>query len=255
MYDFTRQPAILIQGAMETETGYLIDKLEDAECITLGNWKFFTGCMGEYKEPVIISRTYQGMVNAAAATSLALSSFQIKAVINQGIAGGHAPELHRGEIVLGEKVVPIGAVVRRYSPQGAGINETDFEPLKTELYNRKKGKTEKVFDFPCNQILLAAAEKVETKLRVKRGVLGSGDEWNNQIDRITLLRERYGTTAEDMESAAAAQLCFSYGIPFLGIRILSNSIVNEEAFDESVGMDCQSFVEKFVRELRNLKGF
>lgn len=252
-YDFTRLPSILIQGAMDTETGYLTEHLTGAECIVLGNWKFYTGFLGREKEPVIISRTYQGMVNAAAATSLALAYFAPKAVINQGIGGGHDTSFHRGDIVLGERVVPIGAVVRRFSGAGAGIDERDFEPLPIEIYDRRKKMTEKVLDFPCDKELLAIAEGVETTCRTGRGVIGSGDEWNNQLDRIALLRERYQTAVEDMESAAAAELCLSYGIPFIGIRILSNSIVNEEEFDESVAISGQKFVLRYVEALHGFE--
>lgn len=249
VYDFREQPALLIQGAMETETEYLVRQLKKPSCVELGNWRFYTGFLGRQKEPVIISRTYQGMVNAAAATSLALTYFAPQAVINQGIGGGHAVWFHCGDIVLGERVVPMGAVVRRFSAEGTGIDERDFEPLKLEIYNRKKGVTEKVADFPCDERMLAAAEALETEYHTGRGVIGSADEWNNQLDRIALLRERYQTAVEDMESAATAQLCFSYGIPFIAIRILSNSIVNGEAFDESVGLDGQKFIIKYVEAL------
>lgn len=251
-YDFTKQSAILIQGAMETETDYLIEQLHEPGCTTLGNWKFYTGFLGAHREPVVISRTFQGMVNAAAATSLALVHFAPWAVINQGIGGGHDTGFHRGDIVLGERVVPMGAVVRRFSEAGAGIDETDFEPLKIEIYNSAKGRTEKVLEFPCDKELLAVAESVETGCRTGRGVIGSADEWNNQLDRIALLRERYQTAVEDMESAAPAELCLSYGIPFIGIRILSNSIVNEEEFDESVGIDVQKYVISYVEALHGV---
>ena len=82
-YDFTKQPSLLIQGAMDTETAYFIEHLEEHECVTIGNWKFHTGFLGAKREPVIISKTFQGMVNAAAATSLALAYFKPWAVINQ----------------------------------------------------------------------------------------------------------------------------------------------------------------------------
>lgn len=251
-YDFKTQLSILIQGAMDTETEYLIEKLEGREKITLGNWEFHTGFLGKYREPVIISKTYQGMVNAAAASSLALACFSPKTVINQGIAGGHDTSFHRGDVVIGEKVVPMGAMVRRYAPHGAGISETDFEPLPIEIFDKGLGKTRKVVDFPCDERLIAIAEQMEAGLTAGRGVLGSADEWNNQIDRIALLRERYHTTAEDMESAAPAELCLSYGIPFIAIRILSNSVVNGEEFDESVGLEGQKFVLRFVEALQGL---
>ena len=62
-YDFKKQPALLLQGAMDTETEYLIGQLGEPEEITYGNWKFYTGFLGKHAEPVVISRTYQGMVN------------------------------------------------------------------------------------------------------------------------------------------------------------------------------------------------
>ncbi len=295
-YDFTRQPSILIQGAMETETAYLISRLADASCVNVGNWTFYTGFLGSQNEPVIISRTYQGEVNASAATVLGITSFAPKAVINQGIAGGHDKKLHVGDLVIGERVVPMGAVMQKFLAEGEGISPLAFEPLALEIYDKKEKCTKKVLDFLCDEELVAracrvktplkvsrgvlgsadewnnqidwiavmreryqtAAEDMEsaaaaqlcrTPLKVSRGVLGSADEWNNQIDWIAVMRERYQTAAEDMESAAAAQLCRSFGIPFIGIRMISNSIVNGEAFDESMALAGQKFIEAYIEEL------
>lgn len=251
-YDFTKQHSILIQGAMESETKYLIAQLLDAECVILGNYKYVTGFLGKNKEPVIISRTYQGMVNAAAATSLALTHFAPKAVINQGIAGGHDDDIHLGDIVIGERIVPMGATMWEFGEKGAGIDVRGFRPLELEIFNSKKGMTEKVVDFICDDRLVAAAVQMESEYRTVRGVIGSADEWNNQIDRIALLRERYQTAAEEMESAAMAQLCVSYGVPFIGLRIISNSIVNAEDYDETVATDIQKFVLAYVETLEGV---
>ena len=96
-------------------------------------------------------------------------------------------------------------------------------------------------------------DRVQTDVYVGRGVIGSADEWNNQLDRIALLRERYKTAVEDMESAAPAELCLAYGIPFLGIRIISNSIVTGESFEEAVGVDVQKFAVSFVERLHGMR--
>lgn len=263
-YDFTKQPSILIQGAMDVETEYLIEALEERELVAIGNWKFYTGFLGKHHTPVIISKTFQGMVNAAAVTSLAMVHFSPKAVINQGIGGGHEASFHVGDIVLGEKVVPMGAMMRPYAAKGAGIGDADFDPLELEVYNKKIGSAEKVIDFACDEKLLKAAERtaiyyqMEENLpaascrRIARGVLGSADEWNNQLDRIAMIHERYHTAEEDMESAAVAQLCYSYGVPFIGIRIISNTVVNDEAFDESVALDGQKFVVRYIETLSEI---
>ncbi len=100
----------------------------------------------------------------------------------------------------------MGAMIRKYAPEGAGIDECDFEPLPIEIFDKTLGQTRKVLDFPCDERLGDAAMKVQTDVYVGRGVIGSADEWNNQLDRIALLRERYKTAVEDMESAAPAEL-------------------------------------------------
>ena len=142
-YDFKKQPVLLIQGAMDTETEYLIGQLDEPEEITCGNWKFYTGFLGKHAEPVVISRTYQGMVNAAAATAIAMTQFCLWAVINLGIGGGHDARFHRGDIVVGERVVPMGAMIRKYAPEGAGIDECDFEPLPIEIFDKVRAKVQK----------------------------------------------------------------------------------------------------------------
>lgn len=97
-----------------------------------------------------------------------------------------------------------------FSEEGAGIDGKSFSLLPVEIFYRETGKTKKVTEYPCDGKLLKAAEQVKTKYHTGRGVIGSGDEWNNQLDRIALLRERYHTAVEDMESAAAGP-----ALPFL----------------------------------------
>lgn len=36
--------------------------------------------------------------------------------------------------MVGERVVPMGAMIRKYAPEGAGIDECDFEPLPIEIF-------------------------------------------------------------------------------------------------------------------------
>lgn len=94
------------------------------------------------REPVIISKTFQGMVNAAAATSLALAYFKPWAVINQGIGGGHDKKFHRGDIVLGEKVVPMGAIAYAFSEEERELMEKVFHCFRWKFLPRN-GKDKK----------------------------------------------------------------------------------------------------------------
>ena len=97
VYESTK-PRLLVQGAMNSETGRLISALDEPVSCDIAHWRFFAGKIDSY--PVVVSITRCGMVNASASTALALETFRPCAVINQGTAGAHDPELRRGDIVI-----------------------------------------------------------------------------------------------------------------------------------------------------------
>ena len=95
---------LLLQGAMDIEMQDMVKALTDAETVDIDNYHFVRGMLGGY--PVVVSRTEQGISNAAVTTALAMQHFDPVAVINQGTSGGHDPALHTFDIVLGETSVP-----------------------------------------------------------------------------------------------------------------------------------------------------
>ena len=71
--------------------------------------------------------------------------------------------------------------------------------------------------------------------------------WNSELDRIQHFHDAFGTAAEEMEAASAAQIAGLFQIPFLGIRVLSNNITNGEPYDTKTGEACQDFVYDVVK--------
>lgn len=242
---------ILCTGAMDAETLWLIDALEDARPQTLGCWKCVTGTLDG--APVVIVRTNQGMANAAASTALAIERFAPCAVLNQGTSGGHAPDLHTGDLVIGVQTVNMNAVRTPARARGTGIDPTCGEPLGLEIANPNPGDGPKQTVFWADPTLVRAAASIPwTAGRVVQGTVGSGDVWNNELDRIAWLHETLGTLTEEMEAAASAQICAAYGVPFLTVRILSNTAVHGEPFDEQTGERCQQFARAVMRRYREL---
>ena len=99
---------ILVQGAMDIETEYLIKSLSNPVKEQVASWSFWKGEIGD--KTVVVSRTEIGITNASAATTLGITKYSPDLIINQGTSGGHDPKLHAGDIVLAEKVINIGAV-------------------------------------------------------------------------------------------------------------------------------------------------
>jgi adenosylhomocysteine nucleosidase len=244
---------IVVQGAMDSEVGTLAAALKDATQTQVGGWTFWSGTIDDY--PVVVSKTRRGTTNAAAATAIAVEQFHPAAIINQGTAGGHQPDLHVYDIVVGRESVNLGAFRTPFRARGAGSNVGDWGPidlLKSDAVSVGLDPNARVIRrFRGDSGLLTAAVGARGRYRrgrVVEGVIGSSDTWNSELDRIQRFHNDFGTSVEEMETAAAAQIAESFQLPFLGLRILSNNITNGEAHDARTAEACQEYVLEVVRE-------
>ena len=236
---------------MDLEVKKLVAALGNVREEKVSGWTFWSGTLDGY--PVVISKTLKGMSNAAAATALAAERYHPVAIINQGTAGGHVPDLHVYDIVLGTDAVNLGAFKTGYRARGQGSNFADWTPLDLMRSEGSAGEdpnARSMRRFRGDEGLLAAARNVRgqyRKGRVVEGVIGSSEIWNSEIDRIQRFHDQFGTTAEEMETASAAQIAGQFQIPFLGIRVLSNNITNGGTYDAGAGDACQEYVYDVVK--------
>jgi len=242
---------VVVQGAMDVEVRGLAASLEHAEEENVKGWTFWRGAVDGY--PVIVSKTLKGISNAAAATVLAAERYAPSAIINQGTAGGHEPDLHVFDIVLGTDAVNLGSFKTGFRARGAGSRFEEWMPLDLMRSEGSAGNDPSarlMRRFRADERLLAAARSVRghyRKGRVVDGVIGSSEIWNSELDRIQQFHERFGTTAEEMETASAAQIAGLFDIPFLGIRVVSNNITNGGPYDATTGPACQAYVLDVVK--------
>ena len=248
----TRAPdPIVIQGAMPVETRELVAALASPAEQQVQGWTFWTGTLDGY--PVVISKTQKGMANAAAATALAIERFHPRAIVNQGTAGGHDPVLQVSDIVIGTASMNIGAFKTGTRGKGDGSNFAEWHPMDLIRTEGSAGQDPNAWvmrRFAGDTALLAAAVSVKDRYRTGRvveGVIGSSDFWNSELDRIQHLHDKYGTTVEEMETSAAAQVAEMSKVPFLGIRVVSNNITNDGLYDSQSAAACQQFVLEVVR--------
>ena len=242
---------IVVQGAMDLEITKLAGALHDAREEKIGGWTFWSGTLDGY--PVVISKTLKGMSNAAAATVLAAEHYHPAAIINQGTAGGHQPDLHVFDIVIGMESVNLAAFRTPYRPRGAGSIFADWHPLdllRSEGSVSQDPSALTMHRFHADEGLLASARGVRDRYRrghVVEGVIGSSDTWNSELDRIQRFHEAFGTTVEEMETASAAQIAGAFQVPFIGVRVVSNNVTNDERYDPKTGEACQDYVSDFVK--------
>ncbi|WP_205092509.1 5'-methylthioadenosine/S-adenosylhomocysteine nucleosidase [Thalassobacillus pellis] len=243
---------ILVQGPMPIEAENFADKLEDVSKEKSGTFDFYIGTVNDY--PVIVSQTGKGMENTAAATAVAIEKYDPIAIINQGTSGGHDPDLHVFDIVIGKRSTNIGSLKTPHKKDGEGIHPKEWIPMDLMASEGSAGEdpdAENIRYYKGDEQLLKAANAVKDtheKGKVVEGTIGSADVWNNEVDRIQWFHEKYGTSVEEMETAAGAQIAKAYDVPFLGIRILSNNKTNGGEYNPDTAAANQAYVYEVVKQ-------
>ena len=252
-YQSNRRP-ILIEGALNTEIEILVRALKNPVVYRELNWLFVAGTYGNY--PVVVARTEQGIANAAASTALAIAKFKPVAVINQGTSGGHDSALKVGDIVVGASSFESSAYKTPYVPKGANINLTAQELLGTYAYDetaRAFRPHKEFFADPTLFNMAFAAANSHGGFNVVSGKIATSDIWLNDINQINFLHEKYGSSCEEMETNAAAQICHTANVPFLGIRVISNNITVSDEYSVESATTVQNFVllvaEHYIRNI------
>ena len=239
---------IVVQGALDSELQPLVAALEAREQIQIAAWTFWKGKIGNKR--IVVSRTEVGPINAVAATTLAITNFTPRLIINQGTAGANDPELKVFDIVVGEASVDFGAFRSSHADQGKGIDPSRWTPMVHRL--RIEGKARIPFkNFPGdNEAMKTTLETPYKRGRLVKGVIGSAFEFNKEIDRLSWVRKTYGASSEDMESAFAAGAAAGFQTRFLAIRIISDSEFNAPELQEVAGEYCAAFVVDVIRKMK-----
>ncbi len=230
---------ILIQGAMDIEVQYIIDLLKDKKLIQIAEYEFYEGTIDNIK--IVVSKTLVGTINATIATSIGIEKFNPDIVINQGIAGAHKEDLHVGDIVIGEKCCNINSFKMPIKSKGEGSN-----PFEWELNKRAKDIQQ------ANLKLVDLVEKSlisNTKNKIYRGILGSGDVFNREYDRISWINNTFNNLSEDMESIGTYSVCNKFKVPCIGIRIISNNELLLEDFDTEQAIELQQTLINILNQL------
>lgn len=186
--------------AMDKEMALLLPLLADASEVTVNGVAFHTGTIAGHS--VVACKCGIGKVNAAIGTLTLIENFHPALVINTGVAGGTgatddparvldvvlASEIAYHDVWCGPGTVP---------GQAAGC----------------PGR------FPC-----PLSDDVRSRLDVKEGLLASGDIFVDSPDDLRRILALYpDAKAVDMESAAIAQTCWLKSVPFVCIRVVSDT--------------------------------
>ena len=223
---------IVIQGALNQELDILQEYFKPDKVKTIAGFDF---CIASYKgSDIVLSKTGVGLINACVSTAAAIDEFKPTLVINQGCAGGHTAEMQQGDLIIGEKTVYINNFYTNAKGRGEGSSSLDWYPCKRS------------YAVDSTPKYVQAAEGVSYGGKKIVGILGSGDIFSKEVDRINYLHSLFGELSEDMESVAALKTCELYGVDRLALRVISNNELISSDFTYDVCKPLQSFVISLI---------
>lgn len=217
---------IALVCAMESELSHALRKLDERARLPLGPWCAERGLLDGH--PVVALASGIGLMNAAAATAVLLSTVRPSAVFNFGCAGAHHEKIFPGDVVIGSEVVACGSLItlpdgsERYAGFRYSLNG---EVTLTDLLRADRNLLARARDAaggwePEAWPVDGARKRAPV---VHTGVIGSADCWTQDPKRIGVLHDRHRSLCEEMEAAAVAQVCAIHGVPMLAIKDISNN--------------------------------
>lgn len=185
--------------AMHKELELLLPLLQNSEESRMGGCEFHRGKVGCHD--VIAMQCGIGKVNAAIGTLTLVNSFLPDFVINSGVAGGADQSISVMDVVAGARVA--------YHDVWCGPESELGQVQGLPLY------------FEGARRLL---DLVPNREGIHKGLICSGDQFIDTLDAVSRIKGNFPEAlAVDMESGAIAQVCHLNKVPFLALRVISDS--------------------------------
>lgn len=159
---------------------------------------------------IILRKSGPGKVNAAITAVEMILSYSPDCIISTGCAGGLSSGLKLLDVVAASESV-----------------YHDVDCKEPNEYGQMQGMPARFVSDPG---LLERALKNEG---VKSGLIATGDLFcTEKEEAMKILSHFPDAIAIDMESAAIAQACHIKGVPFLSLRVISDTVDSEDRASE-----------------------
>lgn len=191
---------------MDKELALLIHLLENEEKKSIGDYTVHCGTLSGRQ--VVVAKCGIGKVNAALAATKLIDTFSPDLVINTGVAGGAGAGAGIMDVVVGEKVA--------YHDVWCGPGTEWGQAADCPLFFTSD---DRIVATPC----------LHNDDTVKHGLVCSGDIFVDSPAVVEGIKAHFpGVMAVDMESAAIAHACYKRQVPFLCLRVVSDTPGDDE---------------------------
>jgi adenosylhomocysteine nucleosidase len=214
---------IAIVAAMHEELAALLAQMPDEQRTRVAGRDYWVGHLQGQRVVAVLSRI--GKVAAATTATVLMERFGARAIVFTGVAGGLAPGVEVGDVVVATRLLQ---------------HDLDASPIFPKYEVPLTGHARFATDTAISDVLAIVAadvlsdpvtllgEKVVEDFglaapKVHRGLLISGDRFvSTSAESDALRRALPDALAVEMEGAAVAQVCHDYGVPFAAVRTISD---------------------------------
>lgn len=227
-----------IVSALHEELSAVLAQMPDEQRVTVAGRDFWVGHWQGHAVVAVLSRI--GKVAAATTATLLLERFQVKTLVFTGVAGGLAPGVRVGDVVVAscclQHDMDASPLFPRHEVPLYGRSHFDAHAeLSAQLF---QASAQVLAQASQHLGAEAVAEFALTTPRVHQGLVISGDRFVSTADESRALHQALPEAlAVEMEGAAVAQVCFDYGVPFAAVRTISDRA------DEAAHTDFKRFIQ------------
>ena len=186
---------------MDKELQQLLQLMEQPlECMQKGQ-SFWIGQIGD--SSLILTKSGIGKVNAAYGAINLIDNFRPDVVISTGCAGGASTDLEIRDVVVSTQICYHDAWCGQPNEKG----QIQGLPAK----------------YDADEKLVEIAKNLKSDSHIVSGMIVSGDWFVDKVEKMkSIVADFPDAMAVDMESAALAQICHLYKMPFLSFRVISD---------------------------------
>ena len=192
-------------GAMDIEIQTIKEDMNVISAKNIVGLDFYMGTLNG--QSIVLVRSGWGKVNAAVCTQILIDMYAVDMIINIGVAGAIAPDLHIGDTVISDDLVQ-----HDFDTTAVGDEISSVIGSKTCYFKADDQLIKLAFD---------AARSLD--LNVCMGRVASGDKFVSSPEEKERIWKIFKAKCCEMEGAAIAQTCFLNKIPFVVLRSISDN--------------------------------
>lgn len=153
---------------------------------------------------IVLQKCGIGKVNAAIGATMMIEKHHPDVIISSGCAGGADPSLNVGDVVVAMETTYHDA----YCGDNCAYGQIMGMPKRYELADKLLAIVQQ-FGSDCHAITM--------------GLTVSGDWFVDSREKMREIMQHFPEAkAVDMESCSIAQVCYTFGVPFVSFRIISD---------------------------------